>query len=368
MRGARRPPSGRSPRSKDLAKEKQGAFAVIRDRTWEERVQFARRWGITAAALGLVIFLVLLGRRHGFGVPEYLQFALDGLRGGSIYALVALGFVLVYRVMGVINFAQGAFVMLGPMLTAFFYEQGWPPVPGLRLALAALLAVGIVGALGMAVERLTLYPARCASPLTRIIITVGVYLALQGAALLLWGPYAKVLPSFTTMSLSDPTLRFGGVRVKAQSLWIAGALIATVIALGLFFGHTTVGKAMRACAVNRLAARLMGIPVDTMSTLAFGMAAVLGAIAGIVLGPVTRATYDMGLELGLKGFVAAIMGGLVSFPGAVLGGLVLGVLENLWAGVTVAGFKDLFAFVVLILVLLLHPRGFAGAEAAVERV
>lgn len=340
---------------------------MIREWARGEGIALARRWGIATTVAGLTLMLILLGQRHGFGALEYLQFALDGLRGGSIYALVALGFVLVYRVTGVINFAQGAFVMLGPMLTAFFYERPWPPVPGLRLALAALLAVGIVGMLGMTIERLTLYPARRASPLTRIIITVGVYLALQGAALLLWGPYAKVLPSFTTMSLADPTFRFGGVRMKAQSLWIAGTLIATVLALGLFFGRTTLGKAMRACAVNRLAARLMGIPVDTMSTLAFGMAAALGAIAGIVLGPVTRATYDMGLELGLKGFVAAIMGGLVSFPGAVLGGLLLGALENLWAGVTLAGFKDLFAFVVLILVLLLHPRGFAGAEAETER-
>ncbi len=343
---------------------------MVRGLRWGERVPIregVRRAGLAGAALGLVASLILLGQRHGFGATEYLQFVLDGLRGGSIYALVALGFVWVYRVMGVINFAQGAFVMLGPMLTAFLYERGWPADPRLRLALSALVAMGIVGALGMAIERLTLYPTRRASPLTRIIITVGVYLALQGAALLLWGPYAKVLPSFTTLSLADPTLRFGGLRIKAQSFWIWGALGVTLSALALFFGRTITGKAMRACAVNRLAAQLMGIRVETMSTLAFGMAAALGAMAGIVLGPVTRATYDMGLELGLKGFVAAIMGGLVSFPGAVLGGLLLGALENLWAGVTVAGFKDLFAFVVLILVLLFHPRGFAGAEAEMER-
>ncbi|WP_376793484.1 branched-chain amino acid ABC transporter permease [Thermoflexus sp.] len=343
---------------------------MLRGWRWEERVRTreeASRWGIIGATLGLVTLLILLGQQHGFGAVEYLQFALDGLRGGSIYALVALGFVLVYRVMGVINFAQGAFVMLGPMLTVSFYEQGWPPAPGLRLALSALLAMGMVGALGMIIERLTLYPARRASPLTRIIITVGVYLALQGAALLLWGPYAKVLPSFTSLGLVDPTLRLGGLRIKAQSLWIWGTLIATMLALGLFFGRTTVGKAMRACAVNRLAAQLMGIRVDTMSAFAFGMAAILGAMGGIVLSPATRVTYDMGLELGLKGFVAAIMGGLVSFPGAVLGGLLLGALENLWAGVTMAGFKDLFAFVVLILVLLFHPRGFAGEEVEPER-
>ncbi|SNB74999.1 branched-chain amino acid ABC transporter permease [Thermoflexus hugenholtzii] len=343
---------------------------MVRGWRWGERAwtkEGAWRGGVALAALGTLALLVLLGRRHGFGAPEYLQFLLDGLRGGSIYALVALGFVLVYRVTGVINFAQGAFVMLGPMLTASFYERGWPPTPGLRLALAALLSIGIVAGIGVAVERWALYPARRASPLTRIIITVGVYLILEGAALLLWGPYAKVIPSFTTLSLADPTLRFGALRIKAQSLWIWGALGVSLLALALFFGRTTLGKAMRACAVNRLAAQLMGIRVDAMSTLAFGLAAALGAMAGIVLGPATRPTYEMGLELGLKGFVAAIMGGLVSFPGAVLGGLLLGALENLWAGVTVAGFKDLFAFIILILVLLIHPQGFAGSEAEVER-
>lgn len=337
---------------------------------WGERIWVKGSvWlgGIALAALGMLAFLALMGRRQGFGVMEYLQLALDGLRGGSIYALVALGFVLVYRVTGVINFAQGAFVMLGPMLTASLYEQGWPPAPGLRLALAALLSIGIVAGLGMAVERWTLYPARRSSPLTRIIITVGVYLILEGVALLLWGPYAKTIPSFTTLSLADPTLRLGGIRIKAQSLWIWGTLGGALLLLAMFFGRTTLGKAMRACAVNRLAAQLMGIRVDVMSTLAFGLAAALGAMAGIVLGPVTRATYAMGLDLGLKGFVAAIMGGMVSFPGAVLGGLLLGALENLWAGVTVAGFKDLFAFVILILVLLIHPHGFAGSEAEAER-
>ena len=119
---------------------------------------------------------------------------------------------------------------------------------------------------------------------------------------------------------------------------------------------------MRACAVNRLAAQLMGIRVDTMATFAFGIAAILGAVSGIVLGPVTRPTYDMGLDLGLKGFVAAIIGGLVNFPAAVIGGLLLGVLENMWAGVTQAGFKDLFAFVILVVMLLVRPRILAGPE------
>ncbi len=328
--------------------------------------------GLSAAqGFGIVIIvmlagMVLLGARYNFGPADYVQFALDGLRAGAIYALVALGFVTVYRVTGVINFAQGAFIMLGPMITISVYEQKWLPADGLNLALGALLGIVITTFIGIASERLTLYPARRSLPLTKIIITIGVYLALQGGALIVWGPQGRVLPAFTTLNLADQSFRFAGLLVKAQTLWIWGATAVMLVILALFFERTMLGKAMRACAVNRLAAQLMGIRVDTMSTLAFGIAAILGAVGGIVLGPVTRPMYDMGLDLGLKGFVAAIIGGLVNFPAAVIGGLLLGVLENMWAGVTQAGFKDLFAFVVLIVILLVRPSVLAGPESEGE--
>lgn len=328
--------------------------------------------GLSAAqGFGIVIIvmlagMVLLGARYNFGPADYVQFALDGLRAGAIYALVALGFVTVYRVTGVINFAQGAFIMLGPMITISVYEQNWLPADGLNLALGALLGIVITTLIGVASERLTLYPARRSLPLTKIIITIGVYLTLQGAALIVWGPQGRVLPAFTTLNLADQSFRFAGLLVKAQTLWIWGATAVMLVILALFFERTMLGKAMRACAVNRLAAQLMGIRVDTMSTIAFGIAAILGAVGGIVLGPVTRPMYDMGLDLGLKGFVAAIIGGLVNFPAAVIGGLLLGVLENMWAGVTQAGFKDLFAFVVLIVILLVRPSVLAGPESEGE--
>lgn len=322
-------------------------------------------WPWLGAAVSLIaVVLVLLGRRHGFGVVDYLQVLVDGLQAGAIYALVALGFVAVHRVTGIINFAQGAFVMLGPMLTITLYDQSWPLPPPVRLALSALLAVLLTAAVGVGVHRLALHPARHATMLTKIIITVGVYLALQGAALVVWGPRPYVLPAFSTLQMADRSFALADVLIRAQSLWIWGTTAATLVLLALFFERTLAGKAMRACAVNRLAAQLVGVRVDSMAAQAFGLAAVLGALGGVVLAPVTRPTYDMGLEIGLKGFVAAIMGGLVSVEGAVLGGLILGVLENLWAGVTLAGFKDLFAFVVLILLLLIRPQGFAGAAAA----
>jgi branched-chain amino acid transport system permease protein len=312
----------------------------------------------------ILLVLVGMGRRLGYGAVDYLQLLVDGLQIGAVYALVALGFVVVYRVTGVINFTQGAFVMLGPMLTVSLLG-GSPAVPALHLLLAAVGAVLITGVVGMGVYRLTLHPARMASPLTRIIITVGVYISIQGMGLIVWGPRPYALPAFTTLQMADRLVTVGGIAVQAQTFWIWGTAAFTLALLALFFERTVVGKAMRACAVNRVAAQLMGIRVDRMATLAFGLAAVLGAVGGIVLSPATRPTYDMGLELGLKGFVAAIMGGLVSFPGAVVGALVLGVLESLWAGITLSGFKDIFAFVMLIIFLLVRPQGFLAGKGEV---
>jgi len=156
--------------------------------------------------------------------------------------------------------------------------------------------------------------------------------------------------------------------LKAQSLWIWGTLAVVLVGLYFFFERTLLGKALRACAINRRAAELMGINPSRMSLLSFAMAAALGAIGGVVLSPATRPVYDMGLKLGLKGFIAAIMGGMVSSPGAVVGGILLGVLENVAAGVTRAGFKDIFAFVVLILILFFRPQGIiGGGERGVEQ-
>jgi branched-chain amino acid transport system permease protein len=321
----------------------------------------ARRLPPAALLLvGAVALLVLAGRRLGYGLAEYAQLLVDGLATGSVYALVALGFVVVYRVSGVINFAQGAFVMLGPMLCISLL--GPLPDTAAGLLLAALVATAACAASGALLHRLALHPLRDAAPLARIIVTVGAYVSIQGIALKVWGPRPYVLPAFTTLSMADRLVDVGGVVVQAQSLWVWGTALVTFAALGAFFEGTVAGKAMRACAVNRTAARLVGIQVDRMGTLAFALAATLGAVGGIVLAPSTRPTFDMGLELGLKGFVASIPGGLVSFPGAVAGGIALGVLESLWAGVVLAGFKDLFAFAMLVILLLTFPRSRAASE------
>jgi branched-chain amino acid transport system permease protein len=235
------------------------------------------------------------------------------------------------------------------------------------MALAIIVAVATTTLVGVLLERLAIYPARRAPVVALIIITIGATIAIRALALIIWGTRPTFVPAFSTLAMEDVTFRFAGLIVKAQSFWIWGVVAVVLVALAFFFERTLAGKALRACAINRQAAQLMGINPSRMSLLAFALAAALGAIGGIVMAPATRPTYDMGLMLGLKGFVAAIMGGLVSAPGAVLGGLVLGVAENVGAGVTSAGYKEIIVFAILVLILLFRPQGFlGGGEGGVE--
>jgi branched-chain amino acid transport system permease protein len=280
---------------------------------------------------------------------------------------MALGFVVVYSVTGIINFAQGEFVMLGAMLCITVYNLPLPLPPAARLIVAIVVGIVLTTLIGIAVERIAIYPARHSPTVTLIIITVGVTIALRAGALLKWGADPYVLPAFSTLALEDRIYRFGGVTVQAQSLWIWGTLAVVLALLYVLLEHTMMGKGLRACAVNRRAAQLMGINPSWMSMISFALAAALGAIGGIVLGPVTRPIYDMGLMLGLRGFVAAIMGGLLSLPGAVVGGLLLGVTENMAAGVTNPTYKSVVAFLILIAILLFRPQGLLGRkETATE--
>jgi len=326
---------------------------------------------MVAAMLALIALILFLGGSKHFGPQHYAQLAIDGIRGGSIYALIALGFVVIHSVTGIINFAQGEFVMLGALLCATVYHTELGPIsslsPPLKMALAVILAVAGTTLIGAILERLAIYPARRAPVVALIIITIGITIAVRASALIVWGTRPYFVPAFSTLEMEDLTLRFGGVIVRAQSLWIWGAVAVVLVALAFFFERTIMGKALRACAINRGAAQLMGINPSRMSLLAFSLAAALGAIGGIVMAPATRPTYDMGLMLGLKGFVAAIMGGLLSYPGAVVGGLVLGVVENVGAGVTSSGYKDIIVFAILVLILLFRPQGFiGGGDRAVE--
>lgn len=276
-----------------------------------------------------------------------LQLVWTGITTGSIYALVAVGFVAIYAVTRIINFAQGEFAVLGALVMVTFTAGfGWPMTVGF------VAAVLLVAAIGAGVYQVALHPARNASPVTLIIITIGVAIAARGTALLIWGTSPYSLPAFTA---GDP-LRVYGVTVRLQSLWVIGILAATLAVLYVFFSHTMAGKALRGCAINPQAARWMGVNVDRMRLLSFALAGALGAIAGIVRTPIGLATYDMGVPVALKGFAAAIVGGLVNPVGAVIGGVGLGIAEALTAGLISSRYREMVAFVVLIGVLVARPR------------
>jgi branched-chain amino acid transport system permease protein len=283
----------------------------------------------------------------------FLQFVVSGLMVGGIYALIALGFTVVFNATEAINFAQGAFVMLGGMVAAALHRAGLPVIA------ACAGSIVIVTLVGMLLERLTLAPLRDVSVMNLIIITIGAFIFLEGAAMVTWGKDAFTLPPFS----GEQTLSVFGATFVPQTLWILGTTAAVVVMVRLFFDRTVLGKAMRAVAANRYAATLMGIDVKRMVAYSFALAAAVGAVAGVIITPVAFAQWDRGTVLGLKGFTAAIVGGLGSGPGAVVGGLLLGVLESLGAGFLSSGYKDAIALLLLIVMLLVRPQGVCGRRS-----
>lgn len=280
-----------------------------------------------------------------YALSDYIQFLVSGASTGCIYVLIALGIITIYNVTGVVNMAQGEFVMWGAMLAVLLSQKLHLPT-----SMAFLGAVLLVTGIGGAVQRLTIHPARHAPDISLIIITIGTAIALRGLALLAWGTTPQSLPPFS----AGAPLRIAGAVLSQQRLWIMGAALVVLALLYTFFEYTLLGKAVRACAVNRTAAQLVGINVEGMALLTYALSAGMGAVAGIVIAPLTLVSYDMGLALGLKGFVVAIMGGLVSAPAAVIGGLLLGIMESLASGMISSGFKDALAFLVLFIVLLVR--------------
>ncbi len=279
-----------------------------------------------------------------------LQYLISGLTSGAIYALIALGFGIIYNTTTIINFAQGEMVMLGAMVAISIYHV----TPSLPLAFVG--SVAAVALVGVVLERLALRPVRDPSPITLIIITVGAAVLIKGVAMLLWGKEAYALPPFS----SNTPIHMGSATILPQNFWVMGLTVVLVGALEAFFRLTLVGKAMRACAYNPRAARLVGIAAGRMVQLSFGVSAALGAGAGILIAPLTLGVYDMGTMLGLKGFSAAIIGGLGSLLGGVLGGLILGLAEALASGFISSGYRDAVAFLLLLLVLFLRPQGLVG--------
>ncbi|WP_299441104.1 branched-chain amino acid ABC transporter permease [uncultured Rhodospira sp.] len=288
---------------------------------------------------------------------ELLQFLFSGITSGAIYALVALGFALIYNASHVINFAQGEFVMLGGMITWLLLSHGID----LPLAIAGAVAATVV--VGLALEKLAIEPVRDANVVTLIIITIGAGIFLRGLTSVTLGKDLHAVPAFS----GNEPLELLGATIMPQSLWILGVTAAVVLALHLFFHFTILGKAILATSHNRLAARLMGVNVNFVLLLSFGLSALLGAVAGILIAPITATHFEVGIMLGLKGFAAAILGGLGSGLGAIVGGLLLGLIESLGAGYISSDYKDAMAFVVILGVLFLMPQGLFGKRGT-ERV
>jgi branched-chain amino acid transport system permease protein len=279
------------------------------------------------------------------------QFMVSGITNGSIYALIALGYCLIQNATGLVNFAQGDFVMLGALTMISLTQVAQVPVP-----LALVLSTAVVTLIGVLLELGPIRQSRNRDILTLVMITVGASIFLRGAGMLVWGKSARILPAWG----GDQPILLWKTAILPQALWILGSTVVVVVVLYGFFQRTLVGKAMRAVADNPEGALLIGLSVRRLIALAFALSGALGALAGILVTPLTSMSYDAGLMLGLKGFAAAILGGYGSTPGAVVGGLLLGILEALGAGLISSAYKDAIAFVILLAILLVKPAGFLG--------
>jgi branched-chain amino acid transport system permease protein len=287
---------------------------------------------------------------------ELVQSLVNGVGIGLVYGLVAIGFCVIYNASGIVNFAQGVFVMLGGMFAyAFLVNLRLP------LALAAAISIVLVAAVGVMVQLLIVRPMwkRKAPMFAIILATLAVQLLIEQVVILTMGDQPRTYPEFTT----GGPLKIGDIAVGYQLFWVLGSGALMVGLLMLFFNKTRVGRALRACSQNREAAALLGIPVDAMLMLSFALSAALGAAAGILITPTQYTAYSVGGPFGINGFIAAIIGGFGSAPAALAGGILLGIVQSGAIVVVGAGYKNVVALTVLLIVLLLFPRGLFGGLA-----
>ena len=289
-------------------------------------------------------------------MPEFtflIQTLVSGIGTGCIYGLIGIGFCVIYNASGIVNFAQGMFVMLGGMLThALFARAGWP------LPLAALAAIAIVALIGVVIERLVVRPLwkRNATMFVMILATLAAQIVVERLTLLVAGDQPKTFPGFS----DAPPFKLGGVAISVQLLWIAGISLLLVVGLAQFFARTRTGRAMRACSINREAAALQGIPVARMLGFSFALSAALGAVAGILITPTQYTAFNVGVPFAIMGFIAAIVGGFGSAGGAFAGGIMLGVAQAAAIVIFGAGFKNVAALSILLVFLLARPAGLFG--------
>ncbi len=291
----------------------------------------------------------------GSGFTDFLQFIFMGLQRGSIYAMVAMGFNIIYNSTGIINLAQGEFVVLGGLMMVTLTMGA-----DLSIPFSFIITVFFVMGVGILMERFTINPVKTPSVLRLIIITVAVSILLKGVAMCFWGKESHFMRHF---SGTEP-FEIMGATILPQTLWIIGILIIIVAGLILFFNFTMTGKSMRACSINRDAARLTGINDRKMVMFSFALSAGIGAVAGIIITPIIQMDYAKGALLGIKGFGAAVVGGLGNSMGAVVAGILIGILEALGGGYISSHYMDAFALLFLLIVLFIRPSGIFGSREA----
>lgn len=287
-------------------------------------------------------------------ITDILQAIFAALPIGCMYALVALGVALIFNATNIINFAQGEFVMLGGMTMVTLYGEMHLP-----LYLAIPVTIAITTFVGMALMKVSYRPGKSTSLITVLIITIGASLFISGSALHVWDGDIHRFPPFS----GDAPLRLLGATIVPQSLWVIGLTFLVVTFLIIYFQFNIYGKAMKACSLDRTAAGLIGIRVKSMVLLSFAMSAALGAVGGIIITPLTMIDYSGGMLLAIKGFSAAMLGGMGSFVGAVIGGFIFSFLESFAATYVSSALKELVTFIVIINVLLFMPRGIMGPRA-----
>jgi branched-chain amino acid transport system permease protein len=282
------------------------------------------------------------------------QSVASGIAIGCVYGLIGIGFCVIYNGSGIVNFAQGAFVMLGGMLTYVAIKSYGVPLP-----IAAVLAIVLVSILGIGLERIVVRPLwnRHSTIFIMILATLAAQIVVERATLIALGDQPRTLPMFTDF----PPVRVAGIAISYQFLWIFGCSALAIIGLGWFFASTTTGKAMRACSIDRDAAALQGIPVSRMLALSFAISAALGALAGVLVTPTQYTAFNVGIPYAISGFIAAIVGGFGRPAGALVGGIVLGVAQALAVLFLGAAFKNVAALSILLLFMFFRPTGLLGA-------
>jgi len=288
-------------------------------------------------------------------LSQFLQYLFAGITYGIIYAIVAIGFNIIYNTTGIINFAQGEFLMLGGMISISLLH--FMPMP-LAIAAAVIITM-LVGAL---IEIIFIRWIENPSVLRMIIITIGISILVREAALHVWGESVRALPYFIGSAVTSVSIL--GTKISPQVLIVIGVCSVVVVFLSLFFKFTSIGREMRACAANRKAATLCGINVKNMVTFSFMLSAGIGALAGAVMSPITYSQYDNGTGLAIKGFTVAIMGGLGNSMGAVAAGLMLGIIEAFSISILPLAFQDAVAIAILLIILFIRPHGLFGSSEA----